>query len=114
MARPVQSLHLLASDMVPASIVDHLNRVARNLVGLGVYTGAEALRTIGAERQMHVVDQTDPDDTDGGYVQLWRGDDGRYLTVWFVSEYGAADDVTTVEEWDAARVGFDNQRLGWE
>ena len=109
----VQPLGLTPRDMLDQAAIDAMNTNVRNLLTLGFHSGASAIRAIGAELQMQWMDETDPTDTSGGYVQLWRDDAGRYVTVWFVSEYGDANDVATPAEWDAARVGFDTQPLGW-
>lgn len=111
----VQPLGLTRTDMIDQATVDVLNAEVREVLALGeaqVYADV-ALRQVGDKHGMVLADTTSATDTDGGYVELWRLPDGRYTTVWFVSQFGAADAVNTPEQYEADAVGFDNQTLGW-
>lgn len=113
----VQPLGLTDADMAPLDYVDSLNSKVESLLSAHIGLDAEqAINQIADAEGMLYYDETDPADTDGGYVKLYaRIVDGRreYLTVWFVSAFGAAADVTDPESFRAKLVGFDCQPLGW-
>lgn len=100
---------------IPASneLVAELNNQAKRLVARGMCAD-EAIRDVLQNQNAELVDSTDPHDTDGGYVELWRVA-GRYVSVWFISPFGHASDVSDDTAYDAACIGFCNDiPPGWE
>jgi hypothetical protein len=93
------------------SEAEAFNREAVELLS-STLDGETALRSVLAFNGFTRVDTTDPNNTDGGYVELHRLN-GRYLIVWFSSQFGHAFEVTSADEFENAHIGFDDQHLHW-
>jgi hypothetical protein len=102
-------------DMIDQAYCDRLN--ARAIAVMRANPGRSASGAIDQvilEEAMGMVDETDPKDTNGGYVQLYRLPNDRYATVWIVSPIGSAMDVTDADDYENNAIGFDTQALGWD
>lgn len=105
-------------DMTNQAVVDRLNAHTADLMRQHGWNAEQALdealhelRIAGAE----MITETNPNDTNGGYIQLYRLADGKHINIWY-SAYKAAEDVTTAEQFllNGDGVGFDNQDLEWD
>jgi len=105
-------------DMTDQATVDRLNARTANLMREHGWNAEQALdkvlhelRIAGAEQ----ITETNPANTDGGHIQLYRLADGKHINIWY-SAYKAAEDVTTADQFlnGGDGVGFDDQELEWE
>lgn len=104
--------------MTNQATVDDLNNRTAELMRECGWNAEQALdqvlwdlRIAGARQ----ITETNPDDTNGGYIQLYRLADGKHINIWY-SAYKPAEEVETAEQFlnNGDGVGFDDQELEWD
>lgn len=101
------NITLTHHNMLDDESIARLNQEVRDLIGS--MNARDAIQSVLARHRFNLIYTSNPEDTSGGYVELWQDPDGLYATVWLVSSFAHAVDVTTPAAWDGAYLGFDNQ-----
>jgi hypothetical protein len=108
----------MTTPMGKGDVTDNLNQqVAQTMQVFGLNAREAILQVANAYTTgLRLVDQTDPEDTDGGEVRLYAMPDSPLcVNAWLVSPHGDASDITDPDVFlrgDRA-VGFDTQELNW-